>query len=224
MTQFLRIKNGSGSTGPQGPQGLQGYDGDKGPQGIQGDVGLLGFQGFSGNQGPQGPVGIQGLSGAQGSQGLKGQQGAQGPQGAQGSQGLQGNLGLAGSVTLSSNFINTAQSCSSTSYIDLSDPATSVTLTTGASVIILMYARVDAPSSGTIAYLNFKVSGATTVAASDARGASMGFDSSTNKWFTIGTAYSLTGLTPGENTFTLQYRVNANSAVFANRQIIVIPQ
>ena len=239
MTQFLRIKNNSGSTGPQGPQGPQGYDGDIGVQGIQGNIGPQGNQGDIGNIGPQGIQGIQGLDGHQGlighqgsvgfqgSQGNIGPNGMQGFQGSQGSQGYigdQGIIGPNGSVQLSSNFIAASQACSSTTYINLSDPATEVSLTTGTSAIILLYSNVYCSSSSTVGYINFSVSGSTIVTPDDVRGASMGFSGAINKWFTIGTAYSMTGLNPGINTFTLKYKVSANTVNFSNRRIIVIPQ
>ena len=33
----------------------------------------------------------------------------------------------------------------------------------------------------------------------------------------------VTGLTPGDNTFTLAYRVSGNSGTFTGRNIVVIP-
>lgn len=220
MTKFLKLNSNSSGVGPQGLQGSQGYQGSQGLQGIQGDSGIQGLQGYPGIQGLQGHIGIQGLSGAQGLQGLQGAQGLQGLLGTQGLQGALGAQGQSGSVALSSNFISTYQTCSSTTYIDLASPATSVTLTTGSSVIVLLYATINLTTTSITAYLNFKVSGATELSPADSRGCS----SATVGYNTIGTAFNLTALNPGTNTFTLQYRVSTLSAMFGNRQLIVIPQ
>jgi hypothetical protein len=65
----------------------------------------------------------------------------------------------------------------------------------------------------------FAVSGASTVAASDAQAFSNEGDKATQASAT----YVVTGLTGGSNTFTAKYRVSGNTGTFVNRSITVIP-
>lgn len=108
----------------------------------------------------------------------------------------------------------------STSYTNLGDGVTtSVTVATGTSAWVLLYCNLN--NSGTNnTWLSVAVSGATTIAASDTwalmrnqtGGERLGVQS-----FFNGT------LTPGNNTFTLRYRVTAGTGTFSVRRLGVIP-
>lgn len=99
----------------------------------------------------------------------------------------------------------------------------SITATTGtkALVHIASVLQNSALNGGTV--LSCAVSGASTVAAADdwsiyADGRPASQVPRHGGW------HMFTGLTPGSNTFTLQYRVNvASTATYQNRHLIVVP-
>jgi hypothetical protein len=76
------------------------------------------------------------------------------------------------------------------------------------------------------AWMSFSVSGATNQSAADSRAVerSAGSSSSTGD-IQASTTTVITNLTPGSNTFTLQYRSSSNSctSTYSNRSISVIP-
>lgn len=105
-------------------------------------------------------------------------------------------------------------------------PATAgptVTVTTGTSALVYIYASLSNSNAGGLALMGFAISGATTVAASDAFAIQAQLDSA-GQTFRIGATFLVTGLTAGSNTFTAKYRVNAGTGTFADRRLIVIPQ
>jgi hypothetical protein len=97
----------------------------------------------------------------------------------------------------------------------------SVTLTTGTTAIVSMRAQAGTEGSGgfIFAQTSFAVSGATTVAASDRFSLQSGNDPIRPSGF--GATFIITGLTAGTNTFTMQYKRNAGTGNFSNREIIV---
>lgn len=118
---------------------------------------------------------------------------------------------------------DTSGTTTSTSYVTtLTGDATavSVTLVTGTTAHIMMNTTAANSTSGTNVYLAYSVSGASTVTAAAA----------TECVFTCPSAggiqsparaYIITGLTAGTNTFTLNYRVSANTGTYTHRQITV---
>lgn len=112
-------------------------------------------------------------------------------------------------------------STSSTSYTDVS---ASVTLTTGTKALVsvgCLEANINA-SESTI-FQSFRVSGATTSAATDARGADL-FSTSTANRPKVGLSrtFLMTGLTAGSNTFTVQMRVGSGSGGLNEPNIVVV--
>jgi hypothetical protein len=97
----------------------------------------------------------------------------------------------------------------------------SVTLTTGTTAIVSVRSRGGtAGSAGFIfAQTGVAVSGATTIAAQERWGLQSGNDPIRPSGF--GATFIITGLTPGTNTFTMQYLVNAGTGSFSFREIIV---
>jgi hypothetical protein len=89
---------------------------------------------------------------------------------------------------------------------------------TGSSAIVIVTAHA-APTAGNnqVAYVGFSVSGASTVAANDDRALGI-FREGAGSAFHV-----VTGLTPGDNTFTLEYHVSGGTFAFSGRNIIVIP-
>jgi acetolactate synthase regulatory subunit len=75
----------------------------------------------------------------------------------------------------------------------------------------------------------FAVSGATTIAANDAQSVMVGVTGSSTQHADtvqnqVSATYVVTGLTNGNNTFTLNYRSSGGDTItYSNRSIIVIP-
>jgi hypothetical protein len=107
----------------------------------------------------------------------------------------------------------------STSYGNLADAVTtSVTVATGTMALVSIYCNFN-NSATNRTWMAFAVSGATTIASDDCRS----IDQATaagNRW---GATFLRDGLTPGNNTFTLQYRVTAGTGTFSVRRIAVVP-
>jgi hypothetical protein len=120
--------------------------------------------------------------------------------------------------------VATSQTTGLTTYTDLATAGPTVTVTIGASgaAIVILTARTDNTNSGIEVFMGFAVSGATTVAASDAQ-ALCSAARNTGDTPKNSAVFWVTGLTAGSNTFTSKYRTTANTATFADRNIIVIP-
>ena len=95
----------------------------------------------------------------------------------------------------------------------------SVTLSTGTTVLIQTSGEVYNSGTG-YEYMVVSVSGATTIAAADDNGAVVGGVASVIG--NVATSFILSGLTAGTNTFTLSYRVSANTGTWRKRRIIVV--
>ena len=121
--------------------------------------------------------------------------------------------------------VSTSETTASLTYADLATPGPAVTLTTGATVIVIFSAIAQKAAVNFTALVSVDVSGATTLAANDTN--SSAFSSSNSA---ASTSYSgmctrsvyLTGLTPGSNTFTLKYRCDGGTWTFLNRTILVL--
>ncbi len=118
--------------------------------------------------------------------------------------------------------VTTDENCTSSSYVDLTTSGPSVTITTGVTALVMLNATVYASAAGVDGFMSFAVSGATTIAASDANsGASMTQGAYDNAGC-ITRIFKLTSLTAGANTFTCKYRRStAGTAIFKNRSITV---
>ncbi len=130
--------------------------------------------------------------------------------------------GAGGGYTADGATVSTTQTTNSSSYVDLATVGPSVTLTTGANVVVqVACGAANNNGSGFNGFVSVAVSGATTVAASDNFCASV---SGTGAGFGVTDVanIALTGLTPGVNTFTLKYRVNGQTWGFYNRDIRVV--
>ncbi|MFT2016284.1 hypothetical protein ACMA1D_10640 [Streptomyces sp. 796.1] len=120
----------------------------------------------------------------------------------------------------------TASTTSSTTYTGLdSGGGPTVTVTTGTTALVWVATWMEntAPSNATMASVS--VSGATVVAASDTNMVAMqGLSASppTPNSVRYGVTYRFTGLTPGVNTFTMEYRVSGGTGTFSNRELLVM--
>jgi hypothetical protein len=124
-------------------------------------------------------------------------------------------------TSLSGATVATDETTTSGSYVDLATAGPSVTITTVGTVAVVWmagrYYNTTAGQDGSIAVV---VSGATTVAAADGNAA---VSANTVAGFAVpfGRIVILTGLTPGSNTFKLQYKRSAGTAHFLDRTIAV---
>jgi hypothetical protein len=222
----------AGQNGAQGPQGPQGTAGAAGAAGVVGPIGARGPTGPSGGPvgptgaassttGPTGPTGALGPIGAGGPTGPAGENG---PAGATGS--TTGATGPTGPTGFGTPAIDQqAGACTRTaagSYA-VCDTGTdaSVTLTTGTTVMVIVTARVVGSAAGS-GWASFAVSGASSVAAADVNAVettrAAGADDLQATTKTV-----LTGLTPGSNTFTMQYKESGGTVTFSNRTLAVVP-
>lgn len=132
--------------------------------------------------------------------------------------------------TPSSSYLATDNSTSSTSYTTLSGNP-SVTVTTGTAALCLFSCGMNSTATDASMSVSVAVSGASTVAASDAwriltDGTTGNFNFSGNpkdQHNRRGSVKLFTGLTGGSNTFTMQYKVGSATGHFHHREIIVYP-
>ncbi len=118
--------------------------------------------------------------------------------------------------------VATSETTTSTSYTNLATPGPAVTVTTGATALVFVSARIAQSTATAAVYQSFAISGATTVAADDRFGTEWQPEGA-NRNSRATSALMVTGLTPGSNVFTQQYRVSANTGTFSLRQISVLP-
>lgn len=116
--------------------------------------------------------------------------------------------------------VSTSQTTTSTSYVDLATTGPAVTVITGTEVLVTLSALVY-NSGANNTYMSFAVSGATTLAAADARCIVHANTSATLSC--PSRTFKLTGLTAGSNTFTAKYRVTGGTGSYENRDIVVTP-
>ena len=119
---------------------------------------------------------------------------------------------------------STAFTLTATSFTDLDalgGEAISVTTTTGTAALVMMHARVSNATAGSLTYVSYSISGATTAAAGV--GKALYFESSSaNDVAAFGYA-DYVALTTGVNTFELQGQVNAGTGTIQYTEITVVP-
>jgi hypothetical protein len=136
--------------------------------------------------------------------------------------GLKWATASASSPASAQNFVSTAQSTTSTTYAALGT-AQAVTLTTGTKVLVLlsMSATSDNNTNNPRSFMSVAVSGATTIAASDANSVMSRCVQANVLNGRVGVSLFLT-CTAGSNTFTAQFRQPDYTGTFSDRQMIVI--
>ncbi|MGY5634230.1 hypothetical protein ACW7N6_38465 [Streptomyces sp. UC1A3] len=123
---------------------------------------------------------------------------------------------------MASASVNTPQNTSSTAYGDLATPGPSVTVTTGSLALVMFSSGIDNTVTNGASEASVQVSGASSVAASvDWCLRRDGVNASNT--FRYGTAHMFSGLVPGQNTFTMKYKVGSGIGNFFSREIIVLP-
>ena len=122
---------------------------------------------------------------------------------------------------------NTSRSTTSTSYTDLSGtgPAVGNTIA-GTTATVWFQCTLGNSTTTATTFVSVDVSGASTVAASDAWAVSTdGMNAAataTDNLIRMAGFKRFTGLTAGYNVFTMKYRVTAGTGFFSNRNVIVM--
>jgi hypothetical protein len=123
---------------------------------------------------------------------------------------------------IDSTTVATSETTGSTSYANLATNGPAVTVTTGALALVFMTAFQSNNTQNAISWFSCAVSGATTIAASDAWGAALQLYG-TNAQFRYTSTHLFETLTPGSNTFTMQYKVvTASTGQWKDRELAVI--
>ena len=119
-----------------------------------------------------------------------------------------------------------AETTTSTSYGNLTTTGPVCTCATGTNALVGLYADVSVNTAGTVAYMSYAVSGASSLGSADSRALGWATPSTAAASFLLSTYVHLeTGLTPGTNTFTAQYRVGSGGGTgsWSNRNMFVLP-
>lgn len=105
------------------------------------------------------------------------------------------------------------------------NPGPTVVVTTGVKAIVGYRALLRIPSAVYRVEMSYAISGATTRAASSSNSLGYSISNSADPGMTFrgGSVDLAEGLTPGENTFTLQYNVSAGQGLANGRRLWVIP-
>jgi hypothetical protein len=114
---------------------------------------------------------------------------------------------------------------SDVTYADCDTRGPSVGITTGSQAVVWWGARMQNATVSEKTYSSVAVSGATTVAASDtwailSDGLALANDGGSTA-VRYAMVHMFTGLTPGFNVFTVQYRVDTSTATVSNRECVV---
>lgn len=119
-------------------------------------------------------------------------------------------------------FVAANENTSSSSYTNLTTAGPAVTVTTGTKALVIISSEFQNGAASFTGFMSVDVSGATTVAATDAKAIKIFLASSSNTQQTLTQAIIYTGLTAGSNTFTAKYRAAASTAYYTNRYISVV--
>lgn len=120
--------------------------------------------------------------------------------------------------------VSTAQVGTSSSYDDLATAGPAVTVTSGTSAMVFWSAQMSSAAAGAAGYVSVEVSGATSIAASDAIALIYEVSAANDTARGSMTAH-FTNLTAGSNTFTLKYKSGSGAPItFQRRALWVFPQ
>jgi len=124
-------------------------------------------------------------------------------------------------VSATTNTSGTTSSASYTPTLTSGGTNPAVTLVTGTSALVQFGATLQHNTALRTVYVSFAVSGATTLAAADLIAASN--DQYNASWgTTVSRSFVVTGLTPGTNTFTMNYRTATSGVLTASLRSITV--
>lgn len=130
---------------------------------------------------------------------------------------------LAARTPLSQTVAPGTETTTSTVYTSLVSAGPSVTVTTGTAALVALSSKMTHNTNTAEMFASFAVSGATAIAASDTNSISMQPATASGNSIRVSAVLFVTGLTPGANTFTMQYRVTAGTGSYDRRHLAVIP-
>jgi hypothetical protein len=120
-----------------------------------------------------------------------------------------------------SNTVGTTETTASTSYAALATAGPGALVTSYGRVMVLFGCEVTNNTGGSRSLMSYAVSGATTVAGQD--GSAVTFTAPTAAYVVQASRVILQTVTSGNNTFTAQYRVLANTGSFGQRTMLLFP-
>jgi len=120
---------------------------------------------------------------------------------------------------IASDYINAAETETSTTYTDLATAGPAVTVTTGPKALIWLSTQINNSSTNT-SVMSCAVSGDTTQVASDGRAVLRDGGSGLDRRMGITNLFET--LNSGSNTFTAKYRVSAATGTWQRRRLVVM--
>jgi hypothetical protein len=122
------------------------------------------------------------------------------------------------------NVVTTSESTTSSTYTDLTTSGPAVTLTTGTKALIIISSYMHNATLSTQTRIAIDITGATTIAPSDANSYFLAYTSTGNTRPELQAtyAYVVTGLTAGSNTFTCKYKASGGTFTARDRKLTVI--
>lgn len=132
-------------------------------------------------------------------------------------------LDLDARTNVTSAFVGTNETRTSTSFGDLTTVGPAITIVTGTTAAIQFGAALGNSTVNDGAVMSFQVSGATTIAVATITGlANLAHISNpANAGHEGSAAIVVSGLTPGSNTFTPKYRADIGGTAFFLRRWII---
>ncbi len=122
-----------------------------------------------------------------------------------------------------SDTVTTSEATTSTSFVDLTTIGPRVTATTGDKALIMYAVQMACNAAAGISIAAWMVSGATSVPPDDDKSINLDQDgTAANQDMRAADVRRLTGLTPGSNVVSVQYRTTAGTSTFRRRHLIVI--
>ena len=124
-------------------------------------------------------------------------------------------------------YVTNTQSTTSTSYTDLATTGPTITVGTGTTAVLFWMCALGNDTANAEAYCSLAVEGDSAVAASDAwaiktDGIAGAISSGSDNVIRMGGFHRFTGLTAGNNTFKLKYRVSAGTGRFGVRTLSIM--
>jgi hypothetical protein len=118
--------------------------------------------------------------------------------------------------------VATSEGTTGTSFGNLTTTGPAITTLTGTKALVRLNGFLQSNTAADGAAIGFAISGATTVAASDANSLAKIFSNTANTYTRQGIEIYVTGLTAGSNVFTMKYKaLVGGTATFSDRTITV---
>ena len=117
--------------------------------------------------------------------------------------------------------VATSETTASTSYADLATVGPTLSILTGTSVSVSLYANMANTNAAADVVMTVAITGATTVAAADTNAIYL-CTQGAGKGGRIGGTFTITGLTAGTQNITAKYKTNGGTATFSDRRLSAV--